>query len=75
VLGPRLRECTQLVNAADVRDIHAILGSPDDMKFRSSMTLFAKVAADDADFVAALDKYYDGEFDPATIARLRATDP
>lgn len=75
VLGPRLRECTQLVNAADGRDIHAILGSPDDMKFRSSMTLFAKVAADDADFVAALDKYYDGEFDPATIARLRATDP
>lgn len=75
VLGPRLRECTRLVNAVDGRDIHAILGSPDDMKFRSSMTLFAKVAADNADFVAALNKYYDGEFDPATIARLRATDP
>lgn len=70
VLGPRLRECTQLVNAVAGKDIHAILGSPDDMKFRSSMTLFAKIAADNADFVAALHKYYDGEFDAATIARL-----
>lgn len=70
VLGPRLRECTQLVNAVAGKDIHAILGSPDDMKFRSSMTLFAKVTADNADFVAALHKYYNGEFDPATIARL-----
>lgn len=70
VLGPRLRECTRLVSAVAGRDIHAILGSPDDMKFKSSMTLFAKVAADNADFVAALRKYYDGEFDEATIARL-----
>ncbi len=70
VLGPRLRECTRLVNAVDGKDIYAILGSPDDMKFKSSMTLFAKVTADNADFVAALHKYYDGEFDAATIARL-----
>lgn len=70
VLGPRLRECTRLVNAVDGKDIHAILGSPDDMKFRSSMTLFAKVVADNADFVAALHKYYNGELDAATIARL-----
>ncbi|TKT72354.1 DUF1810 domain-containing protein [Afipia massiliensis] len=70
VLGPRLRECTRLVNAVDGKDIHAILGSPDDIKFRSSMTLFAEVTADNADFVAALHKYYNGEFDPATIARL-----
>ncbi len=70
VLGPRLRECTRLVNAVEGKDIHAILGSPDDMKFKSSMTLFAKVASDNADFVAALQKYYNGEFDSATIARL-----
>jgi uncharacterized protein (DUF1810 family) len=70
VLGPRLRECTQLVNALTGKDINRILGSPDDMKFRSSMTLFAKTAADDADFVAALRKYYGGEFDAETIARL-----
>jgi len=70
VLGPRLRECTRLVNAVAGKDIHAILGSPDDIKFRSSMTLFAKVTPDNADFVMALQKYYDGEFDAATIARL-----
>lgn len=70
VLGPRLRKCTRLVNAVDGKDIYAILDSPDDMKFKSSMTLFARVAADNADFVAALHKYYNGEFDPATLARL-----
>ena len=70
VLGPRLRECARLVSAVAGKDIHAILGSPDDMKFKSSMTLFAKIAADNADFAAALQKYYGGEFDEATIARL-----
>ena len=70
LLGPRLRECTRLVNAVVDKDIHAILGPPDDMKFKSSMTLFARAAADNADFAAALDKYYGGEFDAATIARL-----
>ncbi len=70
VLGPRLRECTRLVNAVAGKDIHAILGSPDDMKFKSSMTLFAKIAADNADFAAALRKYYEGELDAETIARL-----
>ncbi|MES2167101.1 MAG: DUF1810 domain-containing protein [Pseudomonadota bacterium] len=70
VLGPRLRECARLVNAVDGKDIHTILGSPDDMKFKSSMTLFAKAAADNADFVAALQKYCEGEYDEATIARL-----
>lgn len=70
VLGPRLRECTRLVNTVVGKDIHAILGSPDDMKFKSSMTLFANVTPDNTDFVTALQKYYDGEFDEATIARL-----
>lgn len=71
VLGARLRECTRLVNAIDDRDIHAIFGSPDDMKFRSSMTLFATVTTDSTDFLAALDKYFDGAPDTATLATLR----
>lgn len=70
VLGARLLECVRLVNAVAGKDIHAILGAPDDMKFKSSMTLFAKAAADNADFIAALRKYYEGDFDEATLARL-----
>lgn len=70
VLGTRLRECTQFVNAASGTNITAIMGSPDDMKLRSSMTLFARTSDDNAAFLAVLDKYYGGEEDPATIARL-----
>jgi len=70
LLGPRLRECTKLVIAASHRSIESILGHPDDLKFRSSMTLFAKTTADNADFIAALDKFYDGAFDPLTLGRL-----
>jgi uncharacterized protein (DUF1810 family) len=70
LLGPRLRECTRLVIGVPDGTIGDILGYPDDIKFRSSMTLFAKVAADPEDFIAALDKFYGGGFDPATIARL-----
>ena len=44
VLGPRLRECTQLVLAVQGHSINSILGHPDDLKFRSSMTLFAAAA-------------------------------
>jgi uncharacterized protein (DUF1810 family) len=57
VLGPRLRECTQLVLDIEGRTLHEILGAPDDLKFRSSMTLFAEAAADNQLFAAALDKY------------------
>jgi uncharacterized protein (DUF1810 family) len=70
LLGPRLRECTKLLIAARQHSIESILGRPDDLKFRSSMTLFAKVATDNADFVAALDKFYEGSFDPLTLERL-----
>jgi uncharacterized protein (DUF1810 family) len=70
VLGPRLIECTRLVTATEGRSIHDILGSPDDMKFHSSMTLFAEAAPDNADFRKALDKYFGGDPDPATLARL-----
>lgn len=70
VLGPRLRECTELVNAVRNRDIRHILGHPDDLKFRSCMTLFANATDDNTLFLSALDKYYGGEQDELTLARL-----
>ncbi|HEU4360663.1 MAG TPA: DUF1810 domain-containing protein, partial [Mycobacterium sp.] len=70
LLGPRLHECAQLVNAVADRSIEDIFGRPDNLKVRSSMTLFARAGTDNADFVALLDKYYGGEEDPATVARL-----
>ena len=70
VLGPRLRECTGLVNLVEGRSIRQVLGSPDDLKFRSSMTLFASVAPDDQIFTAALQKYFGGEFDRLTLEKL-----
>lgn len=71
VLGPRLRECTQLVNRITGRSIGEVFGTPDDLKVRSSMTLFAHATDDNADFVELLDKYYDGDEDPLTLERLR----
>jgi uncharacterized protein (DUF1810 family) len=70
VLGPRLAECTGLVNAVEGRPIEQIFGYPDDLKFCSSMTLFAHATADNQVFIDALKKYFAGEFDPATLARL-----
>jgi uncharacterized protein (DUF1810 family) len=74
LLGARLRECTRLVAGIDGRSIHEIFGSPDDMKFQSSMTLFAQVASGDQDFREALQKYFAGEFDPATLVRLQSAE-
>jgi uncharacterized protein (DUF1810 family) len=71
VLGPRLRECTDLVLAIEDRSIHDILGSPDDAKFRSSMTLFAEVT-DDELFRRAVARYFAADFDQATLDILRA---
>jgi uncharacterized protein (DUF1810 family) len=70
VLGPRLRECTQLVVDVQNRTIHDILGYPDDMKFRSSMTLFALAAPEDPLFKTALTKYFPAGPDPETVARV-----
>ena len=70
LLGPRLRECAGLVTQIDGRTAEEIFGWPDDMKLRSSMTLFAHAADDNADFIAVLEKFYGGEEDPATLARL-----
>jgi uncharacterized protein (DUF1810 family) len=70
VLGPRLRECTQLVTQVEGRTLEQILGYPDNLKFRSSMTLFTQATADNQLFVAALKKYCNGELDPSTLERL-----
>ena len=70
VLGPRLRECTRLVARIDGRSADEIFGWPDNLKVRSSMTLFARATDDDAEFRAVLDKFYDGEDDPATVELL-----
>jgi uncharacterized protein (DUF1810 family) len=72
VLGPRLRECARLVTEVEGRTIGEIFGYPDDLKFRSSMTLFAHAAADNAVFTEALRKYFANTFDPATLDRLHA---
>jgi uncharacterized protein (DUF1810 family) len=73
ILGPRLRECTELVTAVEGRSVRDIFGSPDDMKFRSSMTLFAQAADDNAVFEAALRKYFGGAYDQRTLETLRAS--
>ena len=69
VLGPRLRECTALVNAVEGRTIREILGSPDDLKFCSSMTLFAAVSSN-PEFSAAIAKFYGGTVDRKTLDLL-----
>jgi uncharacterized protein (DUF1810 family) len=69
-LGPRLRECARFVNLVKGRSISQILGYPDDLKFRSSMTLFASVASDNQVFQDALDKYFGSKPDPLTLERL-----
>jgi len=74
LLGHRLRACTNAILAVQGRTLHAILGSPDDMKFRSCMTLFA-AASDNALFRRALDQYCDGHPDERTLAFLEKKEP
>ena len=70
ILGPRLKECTRLVTLVEGRSIEQIFGYPDNLKFHSSMTLFAHVASDKELFINALQKYFDGERDSLTLDRL-----
>ena len=70
LLGARLKECTQLVLAVEGRTALQIFGSPDDLKFHSSMTLFAQVAPDEPVFQRALTQYFGGEGDAGTFERL-----
>ena len=69
VLGPRLVECTALVNQVEGRTAHDIFASPDDLKFRSCMTLFAQLQT--APFEDALRKYHGGAPDPLTLGLLQ----
>jgi uncharacterized protein (DUF1810 family) len=73
VLGPRLTECTGLVMCVTGKTIHDILGSPDDLKFRSSLTLFAAVS-DNPLFTDAIAKYFAGAKDQATLDHLSRFD-
>ncbi|HEU5442730.1 MAG TPA: DUF1810 domain-containing protein [Steroidobacteraceae bacterium] len=70
ILGPRLRQCTRLVNGVEGRTIEEIFGHPDYLKFRSCMTLFAHATADNRVFADAISEYFGGEYDPLTLARL-----
>ena len=67
VLGARLRECCRLLLQLESNDVRAIFGSPDDVKLRSCMTLFARAAPNDAIFRQVLEKFFKGEEDAATL--------
>jgi len=71
LLGARLRECSALVLSARGPAIDDILGAPDDLKFQSCMTLFDAVApAGETLFAQCLQRFFGGERDAATLARL-----
>ncbi len=70
VLGARLRECARLLLASDRRSAQDVFDPPDDLKLRSSMTLFERVVPEEPLFGAVLEKLCDGERDEATIALL-----
>ena len=70
LLGPRLLDCTELVNGIAGRSVHQVFGSPDDMKFHSSMTLFAATHPDAPAFQDALARWFNGVPDRATLDLL-----
>jgi uncharacterized protein (DUF1810 family) len=74
VLGPRLIECTRLVITASEKTITDILGSPDDVKFRSCMTLFDAISQQEI-FAEAIGTFYPDGKDPATLAILDRARP
>ena len=75
VLGARLRECARLVLATSGRSAHDIFGSPDDLKLRSCMTLFAEAAPEEPAFREVLARFFGGERDPLTVALLSEPPP
>jgi len=70
ILGPRLGECARLALEVEGRTARDIFGPIDEMKFRSSMTLFARSGTEKDVFDRCLRKYFAGEPDPATLARI-----
>ena len=71
VLGPRLLECAQALLRIDRRSALQIFGSPDDMKLRSSATLFASVSPERSLFHQIIDQYFEGNADIRTIELMR----
>lgn len=74
ILGPRLRQVVKLMIGQKGRSAFEILGSPDDMKFRSCLTLFREAASENPDrtlFTKALDQFYRGQPDGRTLELLR----
>ena len=71
LLGPQLVECTGLVNKVEGRSVRRIFGSPDDLKFHSSMTLFASADPEAPVFREALAKHFGGALDGLTVEMLR----
>jgi uncharacterized protein (DUF1810 family) len=70
ILGPRLWECTRLVNLVEGRTVSEIFGFPDDLKFHSSMTLFAAVGGENGVFLEALRKYFGGQHDEKILRKI-----
>ena len=70
VLGPRLAACAEAVLRVNARSARDVFGSPDDLKLRSSATLFAAVSPEGSVFHRVLDRYFRGAPDPVTLARL-----
>jgi uncharacterized protein (DUF1810 family) len=75
LLGPRLEACALAANSREGRSVSAIFGSPDDLKFGSSMTLFAQITPVESVFHTAIRKFFDGRFDLGTLRELKLTKP
>lgn len=71
VLGKRLKEISAGLLELDNNNATQVMGSPDDLKLRSSMTLFALVEGNDSVFDKVLKKFFDGHKDPATLQLVR----
>jgi uncharacterized protein (DUF1810 family) len=69
-LGPRLRRCVEILLGLEGRSAREIFGSPDDMKLHSSLTLFATAAPDEPLFAQAIERYFEGKADQATLGQL-----
>jgi uncharacterized protein (DUF1810 family) len=72
LLGPRLVECAEAAVGVEGKSAHEVFGSPDDMKLRSSATLFANVSPPGSVFARVLDKYFKGEPDGETLRILKS---
>jgi uncharacterized protein (DUF1810 family) len=70
VLGARLAECSELLLQIEGRTARQVLGSPDDLKLRSSMTLFERAAPEAGVFAQVLERYFAGSRDTATLDLL-----